>query len=286
MRIFAPAKMNLNLRILGRRDDGYHEIETLMLPVSLADELVIDRTESGVCLTCDEPSLPTGPANLVCAAAAAFFRESGVKAGVRIHLTKRIPCGAGLGGGSSDAAATLLGLDSLFETSLGTRKLEVLAASLGSDVPWFIRACPAMCRGRGEIIQPIDPLPAVRFLLLKPPFGISTPWAYGAWSKGEPWPPARIAPSPLGRHRIFNDFEEPVFQKYPILSALKDWLHAAPGVLAAGMSGSGSTLFALLDEEADAGTLTHDARAFGGNTLAVWHVRVLADGTSPSPLQQ
>ena len=283
MRISAPAKINLNLRIHGKRDDGFHEIETLMLPVDLADEMEIERVESGIHLTCDDPSLLCGPGNLVHDAATAFFRATGSVGGVRIHLTKRIPSGAGLGGGSSDAAATLLALNALFSAGMDASRLEALAASLGSDVPWFVQARPAVCRGRGEVIESVEPPPPAQFLLLKPPFGIPTPWAYGAWSGGGPWPTAVVAAHRHGGHAIFNDFEEPVFRKYPLLGILKAWLAAAPGVLASGMSGSGSTLFALLSNEAEPCALAEEVRSFGGETLGVWHVQSPPDPAASRP---
>ena len=156
MQVFAPAKINLSLKILGRRPDGFHDIETFIAPISLCDELKIDKNKAaeGVEFRCDDSSVPTGDENLVVRAAKAFFEAAKLKASVSIELKKKIPHGAGLGGGSSDAASTLLAMNKLFETNLPREALAELGETIGSDVPFFIFESAAMCRGRGELVTP------------------------------------------------------------------------------------------------------------------------------------
>ena len=155
MQLCAPAKVNLSFKILGRRADGFHEIETLMAPISLSDRLTISLsgTAGKIDFVCDDPSLPIGDDNLVVRAARLFLEAIDQKTGLRIELEKKIPHGAGLGGGSSDAATTLLGLNDLCESSSGEAKLAQLAAKIGSDVPFFIFRSAAQCRGRGELVM-------------------------------------------------------------------------------------------------------------------------------------
>ena len=261
MTIQAPAKVNLVLRILAKRSDGYHDIETLMVPISLADELDIEISGgSGIEMECDQPELPAGSGNLAWRAAEVFEQHTGLRFHTRIILRKAIPHGAGLGGGSSNAAAVLKALDQLHKTRLGPRKLEELAATMGSDIPFFIRSRPRMCRGRGEAMQDAEEIPPARILLLKPPFPVSTGWAYQAWI---PRPPG--IRQFHGRIELTNDLENPVFQKFLLLPAIKSWLLEQEEVAAAMMSGSGSTVFAIL--RAGPGSLAQRAKARFGQNL-------------------
>jgi 4-diphosphocytidyl-2-C-methyl-D-erythritol kinase len=249
MTIDAPAKVNLTLRVLGRRVDGFHEIETLMVPITLADRLEINlRTDHDIRLTCSDPSVPSDASNLAHRAAAAFAKHTGRKFGVEIHIGKNIPHGAGLAGGSSDAAAVLVALDRLLATKMRTEELERVAATMGSDIPFFIRSQPAICRGRGEIIEPFEGLPPADILLVKPPFPIPTPWAYQAWANSEK--PSATFQQFHGSISLVNDLENPVFSKYLLLPVLKSALRTHPAVSAAIMSGSGSTIFAILRDSA------------------------------------
>src|SRR5437867_6760942 len=182
----SPCKINLLLNVLGRRQDGFHELETVIQPVPLFDELEFQRRGQGIQLTCSEPSLPADSSNLVHRAAVAFLHAAGIAEGVSIHLRKRIPLAAGLGGGSGNAANTLLGLNELFGHPLPAHQMGQIAATLGSDVPFFLQDRPAFAAGRGERIAPLDPLPALRgafALLVHPGFGISTAWAYQSLAK-------------------------------------------------------------------------------------------------------
>ena len=263
MQAFAPAKINLSFEIKGRREDGFHEIETLMAPISLADRLTIERSQAtnGIQFSCDDSSLPSGDDNLVVRAARLFRKKTQSREGIEIVLEKNIPHGAGLGGGSSDAATTLLGLNELFETRLEQKALVALAAQVGSDVPFFILGSAATCRGRGEIVEPAR-LP-VRFnlLLVKPDFGVPTPWAYGRWKGSRQLPGVEYAPQEFSGVRFVNDLERPVFEKFVLLGYLKTWLRLQPEVSVALLSGSGSTVFAVLRDGADRDLVAERIRA-------------------------
>lgn len=269
MQIRAPAKINLNLRVLGRNDStGYHDIETWMAPVSLADELRVELMDGpGIALRCSDPSLGEDSGNLAWRAARAFLDAGTQRGGVRIDLQKNIPSGAGLGGGSSDAAAVLQALNALAENPLAPESLAGIAASLGSDVPFFLLGSAAVARGRGEILDP-HPLPVpLDLLLLKPPFPVETAWAYAAWSRGLKCPAAWSAPQLFDGTEIANDLEHPVFAKHIVLPAIKQWLLEHSLVSAAAMSGSGSCLFAVLRDPRGAARLAAEARAEFGPTL-------------------
>jgi 4-diphosphocytidyl-2-C-methyl-D-erythritol kinase len=250
MQLYPPAKINLSFEIKGRREDGFHEIETLMAPISLSDRLTIERdpeTEA-VEFSCDDKSLANGDDNLVVRAAKLFLKTAQVAAGLTIRLEKKIPHGAGLGGGSSDAASTLLGLNELFETRLGQKNLMELAAEIGSDIPFFIAGSAAICRGRGELVTPTKLPKPLTLLLLKPEFGVPTPWAYGRWKDSRELPGVQYEPQEFSGARFVNDLERPVFEKFILLAHLKTWLRQQPEVGVALMSGSGSTIFAVLRE--------------------------------------
>jgi 4-diphosphocytidyl-2-C-methyl-D-erythritol kinase len=248
MQLFAPAKINLSFEIKGRRADGFHEIETLMTPVSLGDRLTMETTasEGAVDFSCDDPSLPTGDDNLVVRAVKLFREATKTETGIRIVLEKKIPHGAGLGGGSSDAATTLLGLNELLRAGLSGGDLISLAAQLGSDVPFFMARSAAICRGRGEVVSQTSLAARFNLLLLKPDFGVPTSWAYGKWKESQNLPGIDYSPQEFGSVRLVNDLERPVFEKFILLGYLKTWLRRQPEVGAALMSGSGSTVFAVL----------------------------------------
>jgi 4-diphosphocytidyl-2-C-methyl-D-erythritol kinase len=284
MQLLAPAKINLSFEIKGQRADGFHEIETLMAPISLFDRLTIEEdagNRNGVEFTCDDPSLPTGDDNLVVRAAKLFRATTRIDAGFKVALEKEIPHGAGLGGGSSDAASTLLGLNKLFETGLAEKQLMDLAANLGSDVPFFIARSAAICRSRGEIVFPTSLPTKLRLLLLKPDFGVPTPWAYGKWKNARALPGMSDEVQEFAGVRLVNDLEKPVFEKFVLLGYLKTWLCRQPEVGAALMSGSGSTLFALLRENADAEKLATRVRENLDPTLWTHATHVLLAGGSP-----
>jgi 4-diphosphocytidyl-2-C-methyl-D-erythritol kinase len=253
MQVFAPAKINLSLKILGRRPDGFHDIETFIAPISLCDELKIDKSQAAVRVEfrCDDPSVPTGDENLVVRAAKAFFEAAKLKASVSIELKKKIPHGAGLGGGSSDAASTLLALNKLSETNLPHEALAKLGETIGFDVPFFVFESAAMCRGRGELVAPEKLKEKMSILLLKPEFGVATAWAYQRWQDSREIPRINYALQEFSGHRFANDLERPVFEKFVFLAQMKTWLRNQPEVGVALMSGSGSTVFAVMRPNVD-----------------------------------
>lgn len=263
MRVFAPAKINLSLKILGRRDDGFHEIETLIARISLCDEIKIDKDDAkeGIEFRCDDLSVPQGDDNLAVRAARAFFAATKFKPAILIELKKKIPHGAGLGGGSSDAATTLLALNQLFDANLTREELAKLGATAGSDVPFFIFESTAICRGRGELVTPIQLLEKLSTLLLKPAFAVSTEWAYSRWQDSREIPGVSCAAQQFVDKTFINDLERPVFEKFVFLAHLKMWLLRQPEVGAALMSGSGSTVFAVMRPNADVDRLAMRAKS-------------------------
>lgn len=265
--VAAPAKINLTLRVLGKRPDGFHEIETLILPLAIADRLTVEPADHWA-FTCDDPTVPGDERNLAVQAARLFFAETGLPDRVRMELKKNIPHGAGLGGGSSDAAAALRALNQLHGTGFAREKLIEMAARLGSDVPVFVAGEPAWCRGRGEIVERANFSARLPVVLLKPAFGVPTPWAYRRWRDSLELPGVRYAPQQFEWGRLENDLERPVFEKYLVLAAMKTWLLAQPETTGALMSGSGSTMFALLREAGTGEALAARARELFGECWA------------------
>ena len=255
----SPCKVNLLLNILGKRPDGFHELETVMHPVNLFDRISFRRTKGSLELTCSDPTLPVDRTNLVHRAATAFVEKAGVKDGVAIHLEKHIPMAAGLGGGSGNAATTLLGLNELFGALLAAQQLHEIAASIGSDVPFFLQTGPAIATGRGERIQALGAFPALKgsaFLLIHPGFGVATAWAYQNLARfpealngrqGRAENLVRLLNTfdlPTAAGEFFNSLEAPVLEKYPVLEIYQRFLREH-GAVAALMSGSGSTTFGI-----------------------------------------
>ena len=260
MQILAPAKINLSLRILNRRPDGFHEIETLIAPISLYDKIDIEKQNRWIDFSCDDPTLSTGDDNLVVRAAKAFFEKTKIKSGVSIKLEKQIPHGAGLGGGSSDAAATLRALNQLFEAKLSREELAKVGSTIGSDVPFFLFESAAICKGRGEIVSPTKLKKKLSILLLKPGFGVSSAWAYSRWQDSKEIPGISYQPQNFDGQTFGNDLERPVLEKFVFLAELKAWLLKQAEVGAALMSGSGSTVFAVLRANVDVGVLIKRAQ--------------------------
>lgn len=252
-------KVNLLLNILGKRADGFHELETVMQSVALHDELTFQRGGSGIQLSCSNPALPVDSANLVHRAATAFLESARIADGISIHLTKNIPMAAGLGGGSGNAAITLVGLNEIFGKPLSSEQLFPIAARLGSDVPFFLQHQPAIAIGRGEQVESLEPFAALRgawMLLIHPGFGISTPWAYQSLAKfpealrGRPGRARELVALLAGDltsagAAFYNSLEAPALHKHPILALYQEFLRAH-GATATLMSGSGSTTFALV----------------------------------------
>lgn len=263
MQVIAPAKINLSLRVLGRRSDGFHEIETLIAPVSLCDEIKIEHRsgKQKIAFGCDDASVPKGEDNIVVRAAKTFFKETMISSGVSIELKKRIPHGAGLGGGSSDGASTLLALNALFETNLPREALAKMAETIGSDVPFFIFQSAAICKGRGELVSPTRLREQLPLLLLKPEFGVPTQWAYSRWRVSPEIPEVSYASQSFEGQTFVNDLERPVFEKFVFLAEIKMWLLKQPEVGATLMSGSGSTVFAVIRRDTNVDRLSTRAKA-------------------------
>jgi 4-diphosphocytidyl-2-C-methyl-D-erythritol kinase len=277
---FSPCKVNLLLNILGKRADGFHELETVFHPVKLCDRLAFTRRGKGIQLTCSDPALATDATNLVHRAASKFLESARINDGVSIHLEKHIPMAAGLGGGSGNAATTLLGLNELFGQPLRLAQLHVIAATLGSDVNFFLQRQPALAAGRGEQVEPLDDFAALRgasFFLIHPGFGISTPWAYRELARfpaalqGQPGRARKLvsllqtADLATAGREFYNALETPALEKYPVLALYQEFLreHGAAATL---MSGSGSTTFALFHKQSSAEAIGEKFKAKFGAT--------------------
>lgn len=262
--IFSPAKLNLFLAITGRRPDGFHDLVSVAATLKFGDALGLEELPGEEDrLECDEPAVPTDGSNLILRAARAFREAAGVRRGFRFVLKKRTPMGAGLGGGSSNAVAALLGMNRLAGGPLSAAGLQAIAAKLGSDCALFLHGVPVVMRGRGEQVERLPAAAAARLsgrrvLLFKPGFPIATAWAYGRMVAAGPesYLPAPAAEERLARWSagaepaeklLYNNMEAVAFEKYVALPALLEKLKTQYG-LVAGMSGSGSACFALVKE--------------------------------------
>ncbi len=247
----APAKVNLFLRVLGKRKDGYHEVLSLMQPVSLYDHVAVTVSDgAGVFVGSSNPSLPKDDGNIAFKATGLFLKEAGLDRRVDVWIDKRIPVGAGLGGGSSDAAAVLKGLNALSGAPFDNDRLKDIGASIGSDVPFFIPCRPAMASGRGTILAEVS-LPAYNYILVNPGFEVSTAWAYGNFDLTKSSKDNNL----LYSHEAFgsveavkgllvNDLEAVTSARYPAIDTIKRTLEDS-GAVAALMSGSGPTVFGI-----------------------------------------
>ena len=255
MKIRAPAKINLGLRVVGKRADGYHLIDTIMVPVSLYDEIDLRkiRAASGndlIKISCDHPDVPAGKENISYRAAQLIMKKSRGAQAISIHIKKNSPVGAGLGGGSSDAAATLVGLNRLLKLRLSVAVLKKMALSLGADVPFFIQAQPARAQGIGERLRPLRRLSRFWAVIIYPGFPISTAWVYGNLGRKltKPIVNTSIAPSLKGLDgfacQLENDLEGVTLKRYPEIAVIKQKL-LQEGALRVLMSGSGSSVFGV-----------------------------------------
>lgn len=276
LQLSCPAKINLHLRVLGKREDGFHALDTRLCPLDLNDTLSFSEgppAPGSSQLTCSDASLPTDETNLVMKALRAFEKATGTAQSWNLHLEKRIPHGAGLGGGSSNAAMTLRGLNLLSGHPLSQETLVALGSQLGSDVPFFLYDAVCDATGRGEVLTPVEFPWQLPVVLIKPPFGIPTPWAYQQWSTSTQLQGVLYAPQLCPWGPMVNDLERPVFEKWTLLPALKMWLLDQVETRAALMSGSGSTVFAVAQSETDAAALATKAATYCGETTWVKVVR-------------
>jgi 4-diphosphocytidyl-2-C-methyl-D-erythritol kinase len=257
MKALAAAKINLYLDIKGKRPDGYHEIETFFQPISLWDELTFEGTPSGIALAGDDPTIPWDKDNLCHRAARLIFERAGFSGGVAIAVRKGIPPGAGLGGGSVDAAATLVATNALFRFRLSGTELRELAAKLGSDVPFFVLGAPAIGRGRGEILEEAQGLRGGWILVVKPDITISTQWAYENLTLVLTGDKVKatletfrqgLQRFPDIRLETRNSFEAGVIEHFPSVAGILATLRAEKPILCS-LSGSGSACFAVFADE-------------------------------------
>jgi 4-diphosphocytidyl-2-C-methyl-D-erythritol kinase len=247
----SPAKVNLRLEILNRREDGYHELRTVFQKISLHDTLYFSlKKERGVSITADHPKLPVGKKNLVYRAVQSMLKVSGYRGGVHIEIEKRIPLGAGLGGGSSNAAATLKALNQLLETNLSEKELMGMGLEIGADVPFFFLESAAIGSGIGERLKKVK-LPDLWYVLIYPNFEVSTRWAYQNFvltNQQFHFNLHKFLKTPDGISRILlNHLEAAVSKKYPQIGIMKKILLSA-GALGAMMTGSGPSVFGLFPE--------------------------------------
>ena len=276
LRLLAPAKINLSLEVLGKRNDGYHEVRMLMAGVSLADELSF-KAAKDLRLSCDLASLDCGPSNLVLRAAHALQRATGCSAGAHIHLKKRIPLGGGLAGGSTDAAATLKGLNTLWGTRLGLEALRKIGATLGSDIPFCLESGWAVATGRGEKLKKMGLRRKLHLVLANPGFEVSTKWVYGSLAGVKP--PKRnhtraafeaVQDRDLAalERAAVNDLERVTAGRYKEIGQLKARL-VDEGAQLARMSGSGPTVWGLFENEAAAEKACKNLKKYASMVVAV-----------------
>jgi len=258
--IQAPAKINLSLRVLGKRSDGYHEVDTRITRVKgLGDTLELREAEH-FSFHCDTAGVPGDESNLVVKATRIFEKLSKRKCVAELRLCKNIPHGAGLGGGSSDAAACLKAWNQWHDNVLSDIDMLAAAAELGSDVPFFLGSETARCTGRGERIEPADNPKSSPIVIFKPAFAVSTADAYARVHAAYELPGVSYAPVVFPWGELVNDLEKPVFGKFVFLAELKNFLTSRPEVRAAMMSGSGSAMFAVLADAADGEALIQTVR--------------------------
>lgn len=256
----AYAKINLGLDVCGRLENGYHEVRMIMQTVGICDILTFAVAESGIRITTDSGELPVNEDNLIYRAAALLMETCGVKEGIDIHLEKHIPIAAGMAGGSSDAAATLRGLNELFALGLSEEQLRRLGVRIGADVPYCIMGGTALAEGIGELLTPLPPAPRCHLLIARPDIQISTRYVYEHLDARESWPhpdidgmQAAIRDNDLAgvARRLGNVLETVTAEKYPVIGRLKEEMLSS-GALGSLMSGSGPTVFGLYDSREQA----------------------------------
>jgi 4-diphosphocytidyl-2-C-methyl-D-erythritol kinase len=288
VKIRAPAKINLRLQVIGKRADGYHLLDTILLPVSLYDEIEISKVRpiggktapnNPLTVTCNDPLVPRGKKNLAYKAALLILSDAKVSAQVHIRIRKRIPVGAGLGGASTDAAATLVGLNRLLRLGYTSKRLEEMSLALGADVPFFVKAVPARARGIGEHLTPLRGVPRLWLIILYPNFSVSTAWVYRNLPSKLTKPIANtsmnLSPgSPANLSKLLvNDLETVTMGRYPRIGLLKEEL-ARQGAVGSLMSGSGSSVFGIFPSRRSAESAWRRLRKEKG--VQAFLVRVLS----------
>jgi 4-diphosphocytidyl-2-C-methyl-D-erythritol kinase len=276
VKILAPAKVNFYLKVVGKRPDGYHDLVSVMQALELADELTLRPAGAGVDVGCDRADVPLGDKNIAYRAAVAFMEETGFEGGVSIDIKKRTPMAAGLGGGSSDAAATLRGMSALTGLSIPHARLVEVARSLGADVPFFLSSPTALAEGVGDLLTELRPIDETWLLLVNPGILVSTKWVYESLNLGLtnshnsiklPQFEGQAIDAGLLVSCLHNDLEQVTADKYPLIKEIKERL-IREGARGALMSGSGPTVFGVFERR-------HEAeKAAGRLTRPGWTVLV------------
>lgn len=252
----SPAKVNLFLEVLGKREDGYHNVETVLETVDLFDVISLKELKEGIEIKSNLPELPLGKENLAYQAAFLLKKRLGLKKGIQLTINKRIPLASGLGGGSSNGASVLLGLNKLWDLDLSYEELLGLAREIGADVPFFLRKGRALGRGRGDELWPLPQSPTLYFVLIFPGFEISAEWAYknlkGNLTKERQSIKMILSALKSGKiekigNSLYNRLEEAVIPRHPLIARIKERLLEL-GVCGALMSGSGSSVFGLVED--------------------------------------
>ena len=265
----AYAKINLTLDILGTREDGFHEVAMIMQSIGLHDDLDIEKKDTGIKLAIDNSELPADESNLCYKAAKLMFDEFNVKGGVKINLTKRIPMGAGLGGGSADAAAVIRGMNEIFSLNASPEKLADISAKIGSDIPFCITGGTQFATGRGEILKRLPDFPKTYLTLIKPAFSVSTPHAYKMYDNTpvvrRPDNEGIIAALKNGDVKniysmMGNVLEAPIAKEYPEINEYKE-IMIKEGAIFAQMTGSGSVVFAIAKDMRSANKIADAMKA-------------------------
>ena len=249
--IRAPAKLNLRLKVTGQRPDGYHDLVSIMIPIDLCDVLRVELiSRNQVRLSCEGLSVPTDEENLAYRAALSFFTHTGIQKGLAIKLTKNIPVAAGLGGGSSDAAAVLLVINEICGKPLSFSELHALAVELGADVPFFLESKPSLAAGIGDILEPLEKWPKFWYVIVKPPLQVATSWVYRnlklELTRGEyDFIVKALKSDPFRVSDVLdNDLERVTAARFPIIDSIKSYLMEV-GAEGALMSGSGPSVFGV-----------------------------------------
>ena len=271
----SPAKVNLYLKVLRKREDGYHDIASLMQRISLCDEMCFEEKSAGITLKCPGSSIPEDDSNTVWRAASSFFDALHRSAGVELTIRKNIPVAAGLGGGSSNAATALVTLNEMHGSPLDGERLMDMGASVGADVPFFLYGNTAWATGIGDRLSPADPLPRLWYVLVNPGFELSTRMVYENLKMTLTNGPIQYRmPRFLTRfdviHGLYNELEAVSVRHYPVISELKNLL-VAHGALGALMTGSGPTVFGIFDGEEEAVNAEQALRARGIGTVFKAH---------------
>jgi 4-diphosphocytidyl-2-C-methyl-D-erythritol kinase len=270
----SPAKLNLYLKVLGKRPDGYHNIQTLMQRISLCDEMFFAPTEYGIIIHCPDSSLPEDENNIVFRAARTFLSDVSAQTGIQITIKKNIPLAAGLGGGSSNAATTLMALNELFNFPYETDHLMKMASTLGADVPFFIFEKTAWGTGIGDQLTAVDDVPPLCFVIINPSFEISTKMVYDNFNFRLTKEPIEYTSFDLSSvenvaRGLYNDLETVSINLYPVLQQLKDLL-LTEGASGALMSGSGPTVFGIFTKEEKALSAEKSLRKLGTGKCSVF----------------